>query len=142
MDIKQKSKSALTKISKDKLAASIRTINLRTEADTLPEFKAIGWAWDAEQDLLKIEFSLDSPMQFTRRNLLSQINRQCDPLRFSSPLLLKGRLILQQFAIDGLSWDEELEPQCAKAWNDWLNLCMKWKDILLPRWYFANASDP
>ena len=136
----KQAKSALTEISKDKLAASIRTINLRTEADTLPEFKAVGCVWDAEQDLLKIEFSLDCPKQFTRRNLLSQINRQYDPLGFSAPLLLKGRLILQQLAIDGLSWDEEVGTQCAKAWNDWLNLCMKWKDISLPRWYFANAS--
>ena len=136
----KQAKSALTEISKDKLAASIRTINLQTEADTLPEFKAVGCVWDAEQDLLKIEFSFDCPKQFTRRNLLSQINRQYNPLGFSAPLLLKGRLILQQLAIDGLSWDEEVGPQCAKAWNDWLNLCMKWKDISLPRWYFANAS--
>ena len=136
----KQAKSALTEISKDKLAASIRTINLQTEADTLPEFKAVGCVWDAEQDLLKIEFSFDCPKQFTRRNLLSQINRQYDPLGFSAPLLLKGRLILQQLAIDGLSWDEEVGPQCAKAWNDWLKLCMKWKDISFPRWYFANAS--
>ena len=136
----KQAKSALTEISKDKLAASIRTINLQTEADTLPEFKAVGCVWDAEQDLLKIEFSFDCPKQFTRRNLLSQINRQYDPLGFSAPLFLKGRLIHQQLAIDGLSWDEKVGPQCAKAWNDWLNLCTKWKDISLPRCYFANAS--
>ena len=90
----KQAKSALTEISKDKLAASIRTINLRTEADTLSEFKAVGCVWDAEQDLLKIEFLLDCLKQFTRRNLLSQINRQYDPLGFSAPLLSKGQLIL------------------------------------------------
>ena len=86
----KQAKSALTEISKDKLAASIRTINLRTEIDTLPEFKAVGCVWDAKQDLLKIAFSLDCSMQFTRHNLLSHINRQYDPFGFSAPLLLKG----------------------------------------------------
>ena len=70
--------------------------------------------WDAKQDL-KFKFSLDCPMQFTRCNLLNQINWQYDPSKFSAPLLLKGRLILQQLAIDGLSWDEEVEPQCEKS---------------------------
>ena len=133
--------AALALMSEEKLAPSIRTIDLNSGHETLPNFKAVGCIWNAEQDVLKIQFSFEQPSHFTRRTLLSQIGKQYDPLGFTAPLLLKARLILQQLAMEEISWDEPLNDQYIQAWKDWLCILEKWRDISLSRWYFANATE-
>ena len=79
-------KPVLAALGQDQLAPPIRVIDLMTE-DPLPPTKVIGCLWDAELDLLKIQISLDRPVKYTRRSLLSQVSQQFDPLGFSAPLL-------------------------------------------------------
>ena len=109
----------LVEISGNKLAPSIRTIDLGKD-DPLPYLKAVGCLWDSEQVVLKVQFSLCNPTPNTRRSMLSDLSRQYDPLGYSVPLLLKARLILQEMAIDELSWDELVDERCLKTWNEWL----------------------
>ena len=128
-------------MSKERLASNIRTIDLNSGHEILPNFKAVGCIWNAEQDVFKIQFSFEQPSHFTRRTLLLQIGKQYDPLGFTAPLLLKTRLILQQLAMEEISWDEALNDQYIQAWKGWLCILKKWRDISLPRWYFANATE-
>ena len=53
---------------------------------------------------------------------------------------MKARLISQQLAIDELSWDEPVDDQNDRAWNEWLKLLITTKDFAIPRWYFANEQ--
>ena len=79
-------KPVLAALGQDQLAPLVRVIDLMTE-DPLPPTKAIGCLWDAELDLLKIQISLDGPIKYTRRSLLSQVSQQFDSLGFSALLL-------------------------------------------------------
>ena len=89
------------------LAPSIRTLDLKTE-EPLPDLKAMGCTWNAEEDTLKVHFSASKPQHYTRRGLLSQLASIYDPLGYCASLFLRGRLILQQLAIEGKSWDESI----------------------------------
>ena len=109
-------KSVIAELDEGNLAPVIRTIDL-TKDDPLPNFKAVGCIWDAEHDSLRMQLHLDQPDVYTRRTMLSQISRQYDPLGYLAPLVLKGRLILQQMAIDEFSWDEVVDPRDKKAWG-------------------------
>ena len=133
-------KSVIAELDEGNLAPVIRTIDL-TKDDPLPNFKAVGCIWDAEHDSLRMQLHLDQPDVYTRRTMLSQISRQYDPLGYLAPLVLKGRLILQQMAIDEFSWDEVVDPRYKKAWDDWLNLLASWKEFSVPRWNFADEPN-
>ena len=130
------SKSILVNIGENKLASSIRTVDL-TKDEPLPDFKAVGCLWDAEKDILKIQFSLERPEIYTRCLMLSHISRQYDPLGYSAPLMLKARLILQQMTIDHLSWDEPATDRNIKGWNNWLETLITRKDLSIWWFYFA-----
>ena len=85
-----------------------------------------------------MRFSIEPLTRYTRRALLSQIAKQYDPLGYCAPLFLKGRLILQESAMEGSSWDETINGCHIKAWNRWLETLDSWKDMSLQRWYFAD----
>jgi len=73
-------KPVLVQMSEDKLAPSIKSVDLISGDEPLPNLKAVGCIWDAEQDVLKIQFSLEKHSSFTRCSLLSQVSKQYDPL--------------------------------------------------------------
>ena len=132
-------KAIIAKMDKNNLAPPIRTLDLKTK-EPLPDLKAIGCIWNAEVDVLKIHFSLEKPTKYTRQILLSQLSSHYDPLGYCAPLFLRGRLILQQLAIERKSSDEPTSQHHVKSGNRWLNTLEKWKHLSLPRWYFENAS--
>ena len=65
------------------LAPSIRILDLKTE-EPLPDLKAMGCTWNAEEDL-EVHFSASKPQHYTRRGLLSQLARNYDPLGYCAP---------------------------------------------------------
>jgi len=81
--------SVIAKMDESNLAPSIRTLDLKTE-DSLPDLKAVSCIWNAEEDTVKIQFSLSQPQHYTRRSLLSQLASHYDPLGYCAPLFLKS----------------------------------------------------
>ena len=102
----QAAKSVLANVNENKLASSVKTIDLKKDEDPLPHFKPVGYIWNGEQNTLKVQFAFHSLDKYTLQVMLSQISQQYDPLGYTGPFLLKGRLILQQLAVDQMSWDE------------------------------------
>ena len=113
------------------LAPPIRTLDLKTE-EPLPDFKAVNCIWNAKDDVLKIHFFLNKRTKYTKRVILSQLSSHYDSLGYCAPLFLRGRLILQQLAIEGKSWDEPISQHHVKSWNRWLNTLEEWKHLSLP----------
>ena len=52
-------KSILSELDERKLAPSIRTLNVKTDDQPLPDFKAVGCVWNAKDDILKVRFSIE-----------------------------------------------------------------------------------
>ena len=127
----KKAKAIIAEMEEDNLAPSTRTLDLRTE-EPLPDLKAVGFIRKAEDDVIKIHFSLEKPTKYTRRILLSQLSSHYDPFRYCTPLFLKGRLMLQQLAIEGKSGDEPVSQHHVKSWNRWLNTLEEWEHLSLP----------
>ena len=134
----QPCKAIIAEMDEDNLAPPLRTLDLKTE-ERLPDLKAVGCIWNAEDNVLKIHFSLEKTAKYTKRILLSQLSSHYDPLGYCAPLFLKGRLILQQLAIERKSWDKPKSWHHVKSWNRWLNTLEEWKHLFLPRWYFENT---
>jgi len=97
--------------------------DLDLHRDSLAAQRSLGVYWDLEQDAFTCWVALpDKP--FTRRGVLSIVNSIYDPLGLAVPVLLEGRLLLQQLAIMGkkknngmpLGWDDPL-PET--QWLQW-----------------------
>ena len=98
------------------LAKDIRSLDLRQ--DNLPAQRSLGIFWDLETDTFTYKVSIpDKPL--TRRGVLSVVNSVYDPLGLAAPVLLHGRLFLQQLVSMGkkktatapMGWDDPLPEE-------------------------------
>ena len=108
------------------LAKDIRSLDLRQ--DNLPAQRSLGIFWDLETDTFTYKVSIpDKPL--TRRGVLSVVNSVYDPLRLAAPVLLHGRLLLQQLVSMGkkktatgpFGWDDPLPEELSLGWQGWKN---------------------
>ncbi|XP_078380254.1 uncharacterized protein LOC144663213 [Oculina patagonica] len=121
----------------------VRDLDLRR--DSLPAQRSLGVYWDLEDDVFTFKVSPpDKP--FTRRGVLSIVNSIYDPLGLAVPVLLEGRLLLQQLVIMGkkknndtpLGWDDPLPETQRLQWQRWQNSLKDLEKVTVPRCYHPN----
>ena len=121
----------------------IRDLDLRR--DSLPAQRSLGVYWDLEEDAFTFRVALpDKP--FTRRGVLSIVNSIYDPLGPAVPVLLEGRLLLQQLVIMGkkknndmpLGWDDPLPETQRLQWQRWQSSIGDLEKITVPRCYHTK----
>ena len=61
---------------------------------------------------------LNKPM--TRRGMLSELSSVFDPLGPEAPVLLLGRVLLQELLDEDLGWDEQVPKAIVGRWRTWL----------------------
>ena len=84
--------------------------------------KVLGVNWDVAEDAFKFENSSHQPIGgITRRRMLSCLSAIYDPLGLINPLIVQGKLVLQQAMQSKISWDEEVSSLLQKKWNNWLS---------------------
>ena len=66
--------------------------------DSLPTQRSIGVYWNLEEDTFTFKVCLPEK-PFTRRGVLSVVNSIYDPLGLAVPVLLEGKLLLQQLVL-------------------------------------------
>lgn len=101
------------------------------DGDTI---KSLGLGWMPYRD----EFHFNIAMapghgKCTRRTLLSDLNRVFDPLGFLSPVLLKGKIFLQQVWTLKVGWDSPLPTEIAEKWESFIYELQKLKELTIPR---------
>ena len=121
-------------------AKDIKDLDLRV--DSLPAQRSLGVCWHIERDTFTFRVALqDKP--FTRRGVLSIVNSIYDPLGLAVPVLLKGRLLLQQLVAMGkeknkgnsLGWDDPLPDALQQQWKRWRDSLSELEQVHVPRCY-------
>ena len=128
-------------------AKSIKDLDLRH--DVLPAQRSLGVHWDIEKDHFTFHVSL-SEKPFTRRGVLSTINSVYDPLGLASPVVLEGKLILQQLVVMGkkanndnpLGWDDPLPEIMNQRWRRWRDVLPDLEKVSTPRCYHRRGLAP
>lgn len=78
---------------------------------------SLGLVWQPSLDCFKFIFKpWSQPLQLTKRTLLSDINRVFDPLGFVSPVLIWGKMFVQQLWALKLNWDNPLPTEMQQKW--------------------------
>ena len=95
------------------------------ELEQLPMQSALGMKWNIEDDKFVWEISdkLMSAMSkkpATRRSIVSIVYSLFDLLGFTTPYIMKAKLILQMLSRKKIGWDEPLEENQNVQWTRWL----------------------
>lgn len=92
-----------------------------TDQDTI---STLGLSWQPSTDTS--HFSLGTwnpPAHMTERSLMSDMNRIFDPIGLITPILIKGKIFMQQLWLLKLSWDSVLSADLQTRWiNFYSNL--------------------
>ena len=73
----------------------------------LPAERSLGVLWDTETDKFRFRVTLKQK-SWTRRGQLAVISSLYDPLGFTTPFLLQGKLLIQQLCKENLGRDETI----------------------------------
>ena len=129
------------------LAKDIRSLDLRH--DELPAQRSLGVFWDLHRDVFTYRVLLPN-RPFTRRGVLALVNSIYDPLSLAAPVLLEGRLLLQELvamgkkitATEPLGWDDPLPEQPANRWQCWRDTLPDLKNVSVQRCYHPKGFGP
>ena len=126
-------RTLLEGIPRQNRAPAIRDLDLTT--DDMPVQKAMGLQWLPEEDVLRIKVShVVTPL--TRRGVLQRTHANFDPVGFSAPFMLEGKLIFQDLCSHGnLGWDDEMPTADARRWGKWLSSLPDLERLTVPRCY-------
>ena len=102
--------------------------------------KVLGLKWNSIEDnfcILIPEISLSGPI--TKRKILSLIAQCYDPLGFLSPIIITGKLIMQELWKTQLDWDETINDKLIlNNWNNFISNLTTLKTLKIPRYLFKN----
>ena len=123
---------------------SDRTSNLKEidlASQPMPDSKALGLKWKVEEDTLCICPDHKLTEVSTRRQMLSAIAGQFDPLGIRGPRLLTGKLILQRVTASGIDWDEKLPDEIVGKWKSWITHLETLDSVSIPRCCFDEVGE-
>jgi len=102
----------------------------------------LGLVWQPNLDAFKFIFKpWSQPLQLTKRSLLSDINRVFDPVGFVSPVLIRGKIFLQQLWALKLGWDTPLPPEMQQKWSQFYTSLKSLEQLVIPRHVpFSNSE--
>ena len=111
--------------------------DLDLSKDPLPIERTLGVKWCIESDSFKFRIVVDSSKN-TRRGVLQTVCSMYDPLGFISPVILLGKVILQDICRDGLGWDDPMPESLFSRWTRWLSELPHLENAEVPRCYLPE----
>uniref|UniRef100_A0A023EZK8 Putative reverse transcriptase n=1 Tax=Triatoma infestans TaxID=30076 RepID=A0A023EZK8_TRIIF len=103
--------------------------------------KALGLSWDPQSDQFRLDVqSNDNGLVITKRAILSDLNKFWDPLGFLSPVLIKGKMFLQELWHHDLKWDEPLSSSLQLRWDCFRRSLGGLNSIYCPRRVCSNRN--
>jgi len=126
------------------LIANIPSANEQHYSLLLAEDESIttlGLTWLPNKNVFKFVLKSWSPQtQMTKRSLLSDLHKIYDPLGFITPILIKGKIFLQQLWTSKVDWDTVLPPDTQLKWTRFCNSLQSIENLSIPRLVLCHAN--
>lgn len=87
------------------------------ETDGPGYFKILGIQWNPVTDNFTYNTHLSPDKVWTKRSILSTLARMFDPMGWITPVILQGKILLQQLWMLRLAWDECPPPEILNQWE-------------------------
>lgn len=121
--------SILSSVSTDEQDTS-KVIDLK---DNLVVY-TLGLGWQPSTDTFNFKFTLPAEGVITKRTTLSTIAKLFDPLGFLSPIIIVGKLLIQELWTIKVGWDEPLPDHVTGKWTTFLRSLQDTPKLTFPRW--------
>lgn len=128
--------------------------NIRSESQNNVEIgsegieRVLGLFWNPRTDDFKFTLSFkkipleisDGVKKPTKREVLRLVMSIFDPFGFLAPLVVRGRLIMQDIWKTSIDWDTKITDDIFLTWTKWLMDLKTLTPISIPRCYFSNVK--
>ncbi|GFQ76663.1 uncharacterized protein TNCT_254021 [Trichonephila clavata] len=105
----------------------------RQESDP-QEIQVLGLMWNVKEDTFSISYrETESKEEVTRRRILSLAHRIFDTIRFTCPITLIPKLLIQECWKIEASWDSKLPVDIERKFEAWKKQLIEIQDIKIPR---------
>ncbi|TRY79145.1 hypothetical protein TCAL_14129 [Tigriopus californicus] len=99
--------------------------------------KILGMKWCPEYDFFTFEWrefdELNKTDFWTKRNVLSTLFKQYDPLGLIAPYLILGKVLLQSICTTKSGWDDQIRQDLDMKWTQWIKQANHLTDLKIPR---------
>ncbi|GFT24746.1 integrase catalytic domain-containing protein [Trichonephila clavipes] len=95
--------------------------------------KALGMLWDPRVDCLTYKVKISDKVNFSKRDVLSEIARLYDPLGLIGPIVTKAKIFIQELWKIKLDWSEQLPPDAMEEWMNFYQKLAKVNNLKIPR---------
>jgi len=97
--------------------------------------RALGVNWEVDGDVFYFDVNLEDfvGLPLTRRKMLSLVSSLYDPLGLVGPMIVQGRLVLQEVTRLGLGWDQVVPEYLVDRWCMWVQTLAKVSSVRIPR---------
>jgi len=96
--------------------------------------KTLGLVWNPRKDPLLFQVSPHSNEHpYTKRTLLADLNRVFDPLGLLSPILIRGKMFIQELWQLKLDWDTLLPNEMCQRWRKYTHELSNLDDLRVVR---------
>lgn len=98
---------------------SVNDFILPEDKPKVNQTKVLGHLWNIENDTLSVKHSQSfiNSGNITKRKTLKEISEVFDPLGLFSPILISGKIFLQDLWKKHLRWDDELQGTDSLKWG-------------------------
>ena len=103
------------------------------EADPREVVPLLGLRWDTNNDTLSLARRELDPSPPTKRNVLSSLAKQFDPLGLMTPITIKTKMMVKEMWESKIDWDDELPERMQAEWEHLKTELEGVHEIQLPR---------
>lgn len=127
------------------LLQSVPECDRETKSIRIIEFdnsiKSLGIYWNPTTDLFTFQaFRSEQSTPLSKRNILSDISKQFDPLGWICPLIVRAKIFIQRLWLLTLDWDDEVPPKEQKEWQAIRSSLQTTFEISIPRSIYHNLN--
>ncbi|GFS70012.1 integrase catalytic domain-containing protein [Trichonephila clavipes] len=94
--------------------------------------KTLGMLWDPKVDCLTYKVKISDKVNFSKRDVLSEIARLYDPLGLIGPIVTKAKIFIQVLWKIKLDWSEQLPPDAMEEWMNFYQKLAKVNNFKIP----------
>ncbi|XP_058828052.1 uncharacterized protein LOC131687963 [Topomyia yanbarensis] len=104
--------------------------------------KTLGVGWEPEHDMLRFDSNVKHPEDVaTKRSILSSISQLFDPLGLIAPVVIRGKLLMQELWLMQSEWDQPVPTIIKEKWYAYYKDLPKIAEFRTERYAFLpNAS--
>ncbi|GFU93784.1 integrase catalytic domain-containing protein [Trichonephila clavipes] len=102
--------------------------------------KTLGMLWDPKVDCLTYKVKISDKVNFSKKDVLSEIARLYDPLGLIGPIVTKAKIFIQELWKIKLDWSEQLPPDAMEEWMNFYQKLAKVNNFKIPRCILLPAT--